>query len=306
MKKFCKSHIILCLFFSTICLQASVEKAFYIDDLPYKNQANKWVRTYIVDYNDTLLLYPKELQMIINLIYFSFKRSWATIEGQSIAMETLDTIWKGWQNVAQTRLDPSKTTPYIIDNYEKQYGAQRFWDAHDQHIIIGNTYSWAVNTIVHGDFLYTAQAKNAVTALRNQGRSVVAQAIVDVRQYVGELFHTANKKSVTKAIPFIDYLWDYLPKLAINSFVEANNTNDLVSQKSWNILMKMQGVGTHTWQMIEQERAGFYLAFYKTIWTTMNKLLLEKDYFKIMFDEHGEILLENQYRFLPDPHTLPV
>ncbi len=296
--------LILCMLSSATFLKSSVEKDFYIDDIPYRNQTNQWIRTYILDYDNHLLIYPKELQMIANLIYFSFKRSYATLEGQSVALKTLDTMWEGWQNIAQTRLDPSKEQPHKISDYEKRYIVENFWQAHDQHIKIGKTYVCAVDSIVNGDFLYTIHAKKAVSELRGQGRKVVAQAIADIRSYVGELFHASKKSQSTKSIPFLDYLWDYLPKLAVSSFIEANNTNDIVSQKSWNILMKIQGVGKRTWQMIEQERAGLYLAFYKTLWAVMHKLSVNQDYLKIMFDEHGEITPENQQEFLPNPTIL--
>ena len=132
-------------------------------------------------------------------------------------------------------------------------------------------YSQTVEKIVDGDAMLTVNAKNSVDEMRSQARGVVAKAIADIREYFGQLFYI-EKKSKHKNIAFLDYLWDNLPKLAVTSFISANNANNIVNEKSWAVLMKIQDIGKRTWQMIEQERAAFYLAFYKAIWIVMKKL----------------------------------
>lgn len=298
--------IIVSLFFISVLIipkfsTSSVENSFYVDDRHYKAQATSWIRKYILDYDGNLLVYPKEVQIIANLIYFSYKRSYATLEAQEIALKSLDTIWKGWQNIAQTRLDPSKDCPYYISQCEQQNPLENFWHIHDEHRKIGKTYSHAIDNIVHGDFLFTINAKNSVDNMRIQARGIVAQSIVDIRRYIGQLFYSEKKSSKTdkKGLEFINYLWSYLPKLALNSFVEANNTNDMVSEESWEIIMKIQQVGKQTWQMIEQERAAFYLAFYKEIWNVIDRIGLESEYTKILFNENGPISIDRQHDYLP-------
>jgi len=290
------------LFSSTYHTQASENKSFQIDDRPYHNKAIEWMQRYILDNNGKLLIYPKEAQLIANLIYFSFKRSYCTLVAQEATLQSLNVLWKGWQNIAQTRLNPSKEHPYHISEHEKQHPLSDFWIHHDEHLKIGKTYSHAVDQIVNGNFLLTISAKDSVINMRNQARTVVAQAITDVKQYIGQLFYTNKKYPKNyKKLNFLDYLFSYIPKLSIGSFIQANNANDTISEESWKILMKIQKVGKTTWQMIEQERASFYLAFYKAIWHIIKKLDLEDNYLNIAFDQSGPLQIDDQHKLLPKP-----
>jgi len=282
---------------SVITAEQIQNQTFYIHDCPYHRQALEWIRSYILDNKNNLLVYPKEIQLIANLVYLSFKRSLCTLQAQEAALKAMDTFWKGWQNIAQTRMDPSITQPYYIPEHDKSYeNITQFWQLHDKHRKIGLAYSHAVKNIVNGNSLITIYARDGVDTMRNQARTVVAHSLINVKNYVGELFYT--EKKYQKILSYMNFIWAYLPKLALHSFVEANKKNDLVSKESWEILMKIQNVGKYTWQIIEQDRASFYLAFYKAIWHYMKELHLEQDYFKILFDQDGPI------NFLPNPVSL--
>jgi len=288
---------------SVVSPQQGQNQSFYIDDHPYQKQAIEWTKKYILDYNGNFLVHPKEMQLIANLIYLSFQRSKCTLEAQEKSLRTLESFWKGWQNIAQTRMDPSVTQPFTISEADKSYETiMQFWQLHDKHRQVGLTYTHAVKNIVDGKSLITIYARDGVDAMRNQARTVIAHSLLNVKNYVGELFY--NEKKFQKILSYVNFIWDYLPKLALSSFVEANKTNDLVSEESWEILMKIQKIGKHTWQIIEQDRASFYLAFYKAIWHSMKKLNLEGQYFKILFDPNGPIYLGNQFDYLPNPTSL--
>lgn len=310
MKKFIHFLSILLLQTSFYIKPNNIRK-ICLDDRPYQKQAANWVKTYILGGENNLLICPKEVQLIANLIYFSLRRSQYTLLAQEKALNSLNITWQAWQNIAQTRLDPSQKTPYEIPDCEKQIDLPHFWQIYDKYRKIGLTYSATVKNIVDGNFLVTTVANNCVTNMRDQARTVVAQSITDTKNYIGELFY-ANKKS-QKNLPcnlsFLDFIWAYLPKLAINSFIEANKTNDKVSEESWKILMKIQQIGKQTWDMIEQERASFYLAFYKAIWYVIRKTNLEEEYLKIIFDQNGILpinRLDHQYELLPKPKNLNI
>ena len=296
------------------CIQAPIAASsgqnsnhhFYLNYHSYTKQAHQWIRTYIQDYDGNLLVYKKELQLIANLIYLSLMRSYATLEAQTEALKALDILWRGWQNVAQTRLDPSKEPPHTLLPHEKQYSLATFWELYEIHQSIGKSYAQAVETIVKSDSLFSIKAKHGVTNMRDQARTVVAQSIVDVKNHIGELFY--SNKYFKKGLSFFSYIWEYLPKLAITSFVQANETNNLVSEESWNILMKIQKVGEKTWNMIEQERASFYFAFYKAIWHVIRDVKLDREYLNLSFDQHGflPMNIETHASFLPEPENLGI
>jgi len=299
-----KTHIYLILFILILSpIRASVEKNFFINERQYHKEATSWLRKYIIDENDGLLIYPKEAQIIANLIYFSFKRSYLNLEAQHTALETLNTVWKGWQNISQTRLDPSVEEPHKISNDDKAYSLESFWAIHDEHKKTCKTYSKAVDIITNKNFLFTINSHEAVKNMRQEARQVVSQSLINVKNYIGPLFYS-KKKPINKAIPLMDHLLEYIPKLALNSFIQANITNDKISNESWNILMKIQNVGKITWQMIEQERAAFYLAFYQAIFYAIQKAELDDEYRKIIFDQCGSINQDHQYEFLPSAKSL--
>jgi len=309
MKKY--NYSILCIFLFFQFTKTSIEqplyvKDFYINDIQYQLPADIWSQTYIQDIQGNLLIPAKELQILANLIYFSFQRSYLTLQAQSTAIKTLENIWNGWQNIAQTRLDPSKEIPHEIPETAKRHMVANFWLEHDMHQKMSKTYDKAVQYIIYGNCLSTVNAQNGAHDMRQRSKAAVAQSLADIRHYVGNLFYHSKslRSGYEKAIQFVDFLYEYLPKVAVNSFIEANKTNDIVSENSWNVLMKIQDVGKQSWQIIEQERAGFYLALYKKIWNIMRQTNLQYEYYKIIFDEYGVIDTQDQYDYLPDPFDL--
>lgn len=284
-------------------LIATQASAFTIDATAYKKQAHSWVSTYL--HNDNNLMVSQEnFQLIANLCYFSLQRSLNTLEAQDQAIKSLTLFWNGWQNIAQRRLDPSHTLPNQIADTEKKETPELFWKLHDEHQKIGTTYTHAVNNIVHDSVLTSAQALKSVQEIRESSRAVVAQALLDVKSYLGDLFYLPKNKKITdetvkeltstghKGASLLDHIWTYIPQLAMYSFVNADKLNNEVSEEAWEILKKVQDVGIRTWQAIEEGRASFYLAHYKAILEVMAKIGLPEKYRTVLFDEHG-IIPEN-------------
>ena len=104
---------------------------------------------------------PEDLQLCANLFYFSYLRSAATIKAQDIACETMDHMWQGWQNIAQTRMNPSLDLPYPIDFSKQENLYNDFIKAQKYHNILGKTYAYAAEAAVKQDYL-TDYSKNAI------------------------------------------------------------------------------------------------------------------------------------------------
>jgi len=275
--------------------------AFILNEKSYQEDAQAWIETYIFNDNDGLLIPEKDLQLIANLCYFSFLRSHATLKAQQQALALLTALWNGWQNIAHTRLDPSKDTPHTITDAEKKLSIADFWTLHNQHRTIGQTYTHAVNTIVDSDILETTKALNAVTSLRSQARAVVVQALVDVRKLLGKLFHDPGKKSVSlqKGFELLNHLWADIPKLAVYSFAEADQINNKVSEDGWTILHTIQDVGCKTWKALEEARASFYLAHYNALRGVFAQAHIDASFEQILLNQEGLLEKQSGTKILP-------
>lgn len=297
----------LLIFFSLLTTQAA---AISLDPTPYTEQANRWVSTYLKNSNN-LVVPAEDFQFIANLCHFSLQRSINTLQAQKKAIEALAIVWGGWQNIAQHRLDPSKEMPHPITAKERTQALELFWQLHDAHQTIGATYTHAVNTIVHGDALTSAKATKSVQVLRDQARTIVAQALSDVRSYLGDLFYIPKGPKTTQAtvdevgnmmrkgFSLFDHLWSYIPQLAVYSFVKADELNNKVSEESWNTLKTIQDVGIRTWKAIEKARASFYLAHYKATLSAMVELDLDEQYKTVVFNVDGLVSPPKRKEILP-------
>jgi len=184
------------LLLSSLLIANNTGATFTIDPTSYRHEARVWARTYVCDDSNKLLVSSEDLILIANLCYLSFMRSYCTLHAQDIALQAINSVWQGWQNIAQTRLDPSQKAPFTISEQRKEMTGELFWTAHDEHRIMGTTYAQAAETIVHKSGLSTLKAARGVDDLRSRARSVMAQALLDVRTYLGTVFQADQTKGV--------------------------------------------------------------------------------------------------------------
>jgi len=265
-----------------------------------KKQTNEWTEKYIYNEHDGLLIPHEDLQLIANLCYVSFQRSHFTLEAQACALKTLSSVWNGWQNIAQTRLTPAKQTPHTISEKEKNF-LKTFWNLHGKQQKSAKAYAYAVDAIVDTEMLRTTIASTAVSVMRSQARSIVAQALVDVKKLLGDLFFTSQKKGILaeKALNLLDHLKTYIPQLAVYSFSEADTISTYASEDGWKALYTIQDVGVKTWEAIENARAEFYRSRYNSVVDIIKKNKLPKSCFEILFYEDGAIIYNKKPTYLP-------
>jgi len=260
-----------------------------IDKTEYQKQALSWIQKHVYNKNQGLLVPDKDLQLIANLCYFSFMRSYCTLKAQEKALETLESVWNGWQNIAQTRLNPSDRVPHPIKPQQKKQTTNKFWALHDEHHTIGKTYTQAVEDMVNGEALSSAGALKAVQAVRSSARSIVASALCRVQTHLNSLLHGLIGKKSKKGFSWLSHLWNYVPQLAVKSFAQADALNNTVSEESWQAVLKMQHIGSQTWRAIEEARGSFYLAHYEAVLHVMEKENIAQQYKTIVFDTDGLI-----------------
>jgi len=277
---------------------------FYADT--FNAHAAAWVNAYIFDRYGNQIATNSELQYIANLMYFSYRRSQETVHAQKTALETLQSTWRGWQNIAKRRLNPANPPSHRIDATHELKKCEDFWRQYALHQRICNTYDRTVANVVYGNLLTNPLVTQGIKDMRTEARKVMLDALADIKQHLGTLFdHAFNKqfksdREITRGIA--DFVMSYVPQLAVNTFVHADALHNNVSDETWQILYTVQEVGMQTWQAIEQARMAFYKAHYTHLYRTMQRLRLNQPYFVIAFNEQGLVAIDT--KLLPDPNSL--
>lgn len=262
-----------------------------LDPAPYQKDAQSWIEQYI--YKDSKLsVSSADLQLIANLFYFSYLRSAETINAQNAARKAFESMWHGWQNVAHTRMNPSLKTPYLINFDKQQEYYIAFAKAQQEHRRVGLIYSHLAEAAVKQHYL-SKEAEEAIVRLREHARTIVAQAFLDAKKIVGDLYEVAIQglrdpdNSPALRFDVLETISYYLPILSMQSFIEAEKAQLKASEQSWQIISTMLGVNMTIWDAIETARASFYLAQYNALMQIIAKLSLEKKYSLLMADEYG-------------------
>ena len=273
-----------------------------LDVAPYQEQADQWIKTnfsHAANKHNT-----KQLQVIANVLYFSFLRSAATLDAQEIAFRSLQTVWNGWQNIAQTRMNPSKHAPYDINFKEQENLLSKFIDAQYTHRSVGVTYALCAHAAIKENLLDNNYG-DALTELRETARTVVAKAFLDVKKVLGNLYNYASDhlrlheldEDPDDRFNFAQTVAAFIPSFALKSFIEAEKINTKASEHAWLVCTTITGVNKQIWETIESARASYYLAHYRAFLS-----YLEENYgtdWYIMFNENGIISDDLQDQYLP-------
>lgn len=277
--------------FLLVLISLSFNVKATLDPASYHKDAQSWIQQYI--YKDSkLMVTPTDLQLIANLFYFSYLRSAETIKAQNAARKAFESMWHGWQNVAHTRMNPSLKIPYLIDFDQQQEHYLEFAKAQQEHRRVGLIYSHLAEAAVKQHYL-SKEAEEAIVRLREHARTIVAQAFLDAKKIVGDLYEVAiqglrdPENSPALRFDVLETISYYLPILSMQSFIEAEKAQLKASEQSWQIISTMIGVNMTIWDAIETARASFYLAQYNAIMSIATKLSLEKKYWLMIADEYG-------------------
>lgn len=268
----------------------------------YHDEAKNWLHNFVITQHLEQKITPQEMNLIANLLYFSYQRSKTTLDAQNSALKNLDTLWKGYQNIAQTRLDPSKKAPHP---YLQQTNLTKFWSMHDEHIQWNQKYVKIIELLcdVKTNTLFKTEcAHTTIFAVRARARAIMLAAMCDLPLIFKELilyFTDTPRKSTAKKGWFASF-WEQLPHVSANSFAQTDKFQIAVSEDAWLILKKTQDVHGAIWHAIETARAEFYATYYQELYEAMLYLDLEVPLMKVSFNENGYIQEEDRTQLLPE------
>ncbi len=258
---------------SLLLILVSVPFLTYTNADLYREYAEQWAGRYIYDAHGKLRISPDDFEAIKQLVDCSLHRSTLTLAAQQQAWQTVTLLWQGWQNFAQTRLNPSKDRPYLIAPEEKNVSTQDFWDILAAHEEVCKEYGHMVGDVVYGDTLEDALAKEAVNQMRQEARICMLDALTDVKKQLEGLYDITFNKSLdpllealeedesgSKRFNISSFLMNYIPNLVVHKFVEADALYNTLSEEGWTVLEKVQLIGNQAWHAIETARSHFYRA----------------------------------------------
>lgn len=289
-------------------------------DQQLKSSIGSWIGSYIKSPDGTLLCSKKDLQIVLNIIYLSYERSYMTLAAQEQATASLDLAWHVFHNILQTRRNPSKEISFSIDREEFTRSMNTLFDMQAMHIHVGCTYAKAVDLVMNNTLLSDKHLLEGIKELRKQSRVAIVRSLTDVNEYVDALLHTRSNNiyeqvkamvnyvdeyscGVKKNLLIADYLWGLVPYLAVNSFVKADNLTVIMSEQWWKTLMQMVSISNFIWRSVETARTTLYLEYYKALYTiaTTNNC---SDILEVIFDEKGIVTDSSDIRYLPEPQKL--
>ena len=282
--------------------------AIKLNPSAYRQEAHNWITTFVVSPHKGLLMDSVDLQLCANLFYFSYLRSAATLKAQDIACKTMDCMWHGWQNIAQTRMNPSIDLPYHADLEKQEKLYKNFIKAQTYHRSIGQTYAHIAEAAVKENYL-TPTSQEAVLIARERSREVVAMAFIEIKKILGDMLQFASSNLRSDWIDWddedatrfdlLDTLSEYIPYFAVKSFIELDRVNTQASEQSWNVVNTICGVSKQMWEAIEIARASYYLALYQELLFVMKEYKIDAQFMRIMVDNQGIVNPEYQEIALP-------
>jgi hypothetical protein len=283
---------------------------------PADTPQTMWANTYICDSKGTLTIHLKDLQVVLNLLYFSFDRSRCTLQASDKGAPALLEPWHAFQNIIQLRRNPSKEAPYFINKNTYNDTLNLLYELQIEHNRTSKTYATVVESIIQGSLITNKHLKHGITDIRDEARRVIAQAVTNVQEYLNAILHMRNKQSDTQeespmAIPSLnknfnlgDFIWALLPHMALDSFVKADEMTISLSEDWWQALYELILLSNMVWKPIERARAELYLEYYKIVYHIAQNNSVDMTTMKVMFNEYGLLGADQQHEQLPDPDIL--
>lgn len=242
----------------------------------YQTYARNWVNTYLVDYNGNLRISVDDLALVRSVLESSYAKSVAVLQLQEKGAQTLNAVWSEWNNLLQTRLNPGNERPHDLDYSQCNDLTQQFWQEALAYKQATQSYDDIVKQVVHGTALQTTLAHESLTAARAQARVYMLESLADARAHLEALYTLVFKQysDIQTVVDEVDesrlaslssFLMNYVPSLAINTFIHADSMHAKVSNEGWDVLYTMQEIGNQAWKAIEVARSNFYLALLQAV-----------------------------------------
>jgi hypothetical protein len=272
----------------------------------YKSQAQQWVNEYL------LSVPPQNLCLIANVLYCAWARSSANVQTQRYVESSLQTMVDLAHHFDITRLTPAR---YFTNKQPDKTPLNQLYQALDQHEKASKAYHQAITLIVDKEALESINAQAAITTVRSNARTAVAQGVASVVTHFDQLLSQAHiwLESVIKLLfknkpidpsdskTILQTLWKYIERLLAKAFIASDSKYITAWNDAMQALLIPHALHNALWDVMEQVRAAFYAAHYEAVYEYMQALHLSKPCY-LTIDNTG--FIANTTHIIPVPDSL--
>lgn len=304
-----KKSILLVLFATSTSLLTATSLPFDImlaHKSWYKAQAKEWVNEYLLSVS------PQDLCLIANVLYYSWARSTANLTTQRYVEASLQTMVDIAHAFDTTRLTPAR---YFTHKQPRKTSFENLYQALATHESASKTYHQALALIIDKEALESFNAQAALSTVRVNARTAVAQGVASIATHFDQLLSQAHTwlESVIKILfknkpietggskAIMQTLWKYIERLLAKAFIASDSKYATAWNDAVQALLIPHDLHSALWDVMEQTRSAFYAAHYEAVYEFMAALKPTPScYFAV--NEAGWIV--NGTQPIPDPDSL--
>lgn len=210
-----------------------------------------------------------DAQVLLNLLYWSYKRSHNSLATQKAAEKNLREQWAAWQSCADRRLNPKAVSMH----YQKHGNHELFEVLQKEFHDTQSQYSYIVEVATDAARYSSAAIAPFVASFREKSRRHVMHTIKHQLAVMAEELerqlreHALDLRSEHRGV--ISYL---INTIAVASFAQLDaswrdHSNQLMGQ-----FLNIQEVFNSVWTTIETTRAAFYTTYFELVCQVMREL----------------------------------
>jgi hypothetical protein len=245
---------------------------------PYKDQAKTWAES-------LSSASAQELEYVVTLVYWSWARSYSTLEAQNSSLQFLDLALQSMQAITATRLDPSQPiTDVGADLLHRNFN--RFQYARQLHRRCGQVYTHAVHLIVDGNTLPLSEyCKKSISFMRANARQAMTSAATQVTELptaaydfaknnLQKFLSLACKQQHTKSFgqsfnKLLQKVGEKIPQFLLAAVIKAEKHIISTQADCHQALYLAHQASSLLWDSIEKQRTSFYLGYYESLYETV-------------------------------------
>lgn len=230
-----------------------------------------WIDQYLKSANEN------DLKLVANLLYWSYERSLINLKVAQASKENIELNFRCWQNIAATRLNPSKELPNKIYDQDILESAKKLYENYKRYRDVSDSYAYCIESVLKKSAIENQQVKDGVIELRKTARGIMASSLASAG-----IFLRVPEENSKKSIKLPN--WILKPfNFGINGFVEIDAKYNKAVTKCQNALLVAQQASDWVWTTIETSRSNFYKIYYESLVEFIKSKKINFSKFNIMY-----------------------
>ncbi|KKR96661.1 MAG: hypothetical protein UU47_C0011G0015 [candidate division TM6 bacterium GW2011_GWE2_41_16] len=285
----------LCFFF----LCTPVTYTFSTDSKTQQKCVNlrSFVQAHKADKNDLLLL--------LNILYFSYARSAATLTAQDRVAGHLDMVLKTNDCICSTRRNPSIAQPHAISEAAFIASAKYAASTYETYKTAARTYAQCTEYVLKDVRFANQDFSDYIKRERSYIKKTICKKVSVYYEVLKKMIAELSKLATDNATrpTLMQNIAIMLPFFTEKTFTAIDLRYIPLSKKCWQLSLAHNTTYNTIWKLVETERAQFYLELYTVCYDELEKIDASVLEHACLFDSEGFIEKKNRPT-LPQPGSL--